>query len=346
MRGEGMDKKKEQKVEERKSILETRAGKNIEKALQLARDNTELLSKALARVSTFGPIAASFLYLIFPIDFSNFIWWHLAIDVAATGILITALLVLFGKLDVEQRVINRIETDKADRQRRVELLEKKVEQLKGDQAFYVSATQLIGEEMKNGKKDVASLAKALIAAIYHNLSKKTRGDNLTINLYELRNGRIKMIHSTTRLQHCNRSSVDIPVLYESPTGLDSNDESIKDYYCIKCIKGRIRGRDDKYTISDWKKMAELFKWGKWTDEEREEIIKNNDREKCIELGFKYNQYFSFKIKRDDGTTCLFEIIANGDTEIASVDELNHVTHQLRDTYSPMVNILWDISQDP
>ena len=201
--------------------------------------------------------------------------------------------------------------------------------------------------MKDGKKNIEELSKVLVAVIYHNLSHITKGDNITINLYELRNEKIRMILSTTRLHYCERGSVDIPVLYQSKTGLDIKDGSIQEYYCIKCIRGKIKGKDGKYVISDWKKIARDFKWDGWTAKEKEKILNDNDsersREKSIELGFKYNQYFSFKIRRDDGILILFEIIANGKTTIAPTDEIDRVTHRLRETYSPLISILWDIS---
>ena len=338
-----MGKRKEQAVDERKSILEVRAKHDIMLMLKLAKEEVDKLNTVFTLVSLIGPIAISLLYLFLTIDFSALVWWHLAVDVAATLALIIALLVLFYKLDIAQRVITLIETSKADRQKRIEALEKRIELLEGDQSFYISATQLIGQAMKDGKKDIEALAKVLVAVIYHNLSHITKGDNITINLYELRDEKIKMILSTTRLHHCERSSVDIPVLYQSQTGLDIKDGSIQDYYCIKRIRGKIKGRDGKYVISDWKKLAREFKWDGWTAKEKEKILKDSDREKCIELGFKYNQYFSFKIRRDDGTLVFFEIIANGQTIIAPTNEINRVTHRLRETYSPLLSILWDIA---
>ena len=346
-RGDKMEKRKEKAAEEKRSILEVRTKRNTMLMLKLAKEKASKLNTAFTLVSLIGPITISLLYLFFTIDVSALVWWHLVVDVVATFALIISLIVLAYKLDVAQRVVILIETSKESYQKRIEALEKRNELLEGDQSFYISATQLLGQAMKDGKKNIEELSKVLVAVIYHNLSHITKGDNITINLYESRNEKIRMILSTTRLHYCERGSVDIPVLYQSKTGLDIKDGSIQEYYCIKCIRGKIKGRDGKYVVSDWKKIARDFKWDGWTAKEKEKILNDNDsersREKSIELGFKYNQYFSFKIRRDDGILILFEIIANGKTTIAPTDEIDRVTHRLRETYSPLISILWDIS---
>lgn len=338
-----MEKKKEQAIEKSRAILEAQTKRDIERTLKLAKEKAETTNKQLNKVSFIGPMCISLLYLIFPVDFAALVWWHLAVDVVATLVVIAILLQWVYKLDIAQCVVTKIETDKEDRQKRIEKLEEKIRLLDDDKSFYASATQMIGEEMKKGKKDIASLAKVLCAAIYHNLSMVAKGDNITINLYEVRNDNIKMILSSTRLRYCEKSSVNIPELYKSDTGLDIKDKSIQEYYCIKCLRGKVKGRDGKYIISDWEKLARLFKWSGWSSTEKEEILKNHDRQRCIEQGFKYNQYFAFKIKRADGVTGFFEILANEYTLLAPTNEIDHVTHRLRDTYLPLINILWDIS---
>ena len=334
---------KERKIEERKLLLESRANQSNQKPLELARQDVDRINTVFTLVSLLGPIVVSLLYLFLAIDLSSFVWWHAAIDGAATVILIVALLVLFFKLNIAQGVITKIETSILVQQEQINSLKKQIETLKNNQSLYVIATQLIGQEMKGGKTDIVSLTKILFAVIYQNLSKITSGDNITINLYELRNNRIKMILSTTRLHHCQRDSVNIPVLFKAENGLDIKDRNIQDYYCIKCLTGKVRGKDGKYILPDWISLAKEFKWEGWTQEEKQDILNSADREKCIEQGFKYNQYLGFKIKRDDGTIGYFEIIANEDTVIADIHHLNSVTHRLRETYSPLLSILWDIS---
>lgn len=338
-----MGNKTEEKVEERLSILETRANRNHKQILELANRDVARLNRLFTPLSLIGPVFISILYSVFTISFSAFVLWHLIVDVAATITLIVALLVLFSKLNIAQNVITKIETDKVDRQKRIESLEERICLLESDQSFYISATQLIGQTMKNGQADIESLAKVLVASIYHNLSRLSNGENITINLYELRNDTIKMILSTTRFQHCSRDNVDIPVLYQSVDGLDIKDNRIQDYYCIKCIRGKIKGRDGKYVLANWERIVQEFKWDGWTSTEKQKILNQHDHQKCIEQGFKYNQYLGFKIRRDDGIVVFLEIIANEHTTIAPTSEIDHVSHRLRETYSPLLSILWDIS---
>ena len=339
-----MGKMKEKSINKLKAIYEAETKHNIEKTLELAKRKVTNLNKWLTAASSIDPVFISLLYLIFSIDFSDFVWWHFAVDVTATVVVIGVLCRLIYKLDIAQSVANRIETDKEDRQKRIEKLEERIKLLDDDKSFYASATLSIGKEMKAGQQNIESIAKVLCAAIYHNLSLVAKGDNITINLYELRNGRVKMLLSYTRLQYCEKSSVNSPALYKSDEGLSINDKSIQGYYCIKCLKGKVKGRDGKYTISSWEELAREFKWSGWNTAEKEEILKNHDRQKCIEQGFKYNQYFAFKIKRDDDITGFFEIIANENTVLATTSEFDHVTHRLRDTYLPLVSVLWDISK--
>lgn len=334
--------RKEQKIEERRSIITVRASQNTDSALKLAKADVDKWNRIFTAVSIVGPIVISLLYLILPVDFSALVRRNLFIDIAATLTLIVALLFVFSKLDLSQCVVAKIEASKEYVQKQIETLEKRIEIMEGDQTFYISATELIAKSMKKGDMDLESLAKVLIAAIYHNLSKVTDGDNLTINLYELRNSRIKMVVSNTRLQYCERDSIDIPELFKATDGVDIKDETIQDYYCIRCIRGKVKEKVGKF-LADWKTIVREFKWDGWDVGEKEDIIKNNDHDKCIELGFKYNQYFAFQIRRDDGTIGFFEIIANKNTTIASDKELNRVTNRLKETYYPLLSILWDIS---
>ena len=341
--GKWKEKRKEKRAEERKSILETRAEHDILLIPKLAKEEVSRLSMAFTLTSLIGPIAISFLYSLFTIDLSALVWQHLVVDVVATLALIITLFVLNWKLDVAQRVVTSIETDKAINQKQIETCKKEIKRLEKNQSFYASATQLIGQAMKNGQKNIDELSKVLVSAIYTDLSRTIQDDNITINLYELRNEKIKMILSATQSKYCERDSVNIPALFQYQAGKDIKDGDIQDYYCIKCIRGKIRARDGKYVISDWEGIVRQFKWDKWTDQEKEQILASKNREECIQQGFKYNQYFAFMIRRDDGIQIFFEIITNGETIIAPPGEINHVTHQLKEKYSPLISILWDIS---
>lgn len=334
--------RREQRIEEQRSIIAYRASVNNKSDLAFAKAEVNKHEKILTILSIIGPLIISLLYVIFPISISPLELRNIIIDVSSTIIIIIALSISISKADILRSVVVKIESSKEYTQKQIDILERRIDMMDGNQTFYISATEMIGRAMKNGHMDLESLAKVLIAAIYHNLSTVTKGDNLTINLYELRNSRVRMIVSSTRLQYCERESIDIPELLRAKEGIDIKDEAIQEYYCIRCIRGKIKEKAGKY-YADWKEIVKEFKWDGWEGTEKEEIINNNDRERCIESGFKYNQYFAFKIRRDDGTIGFFEIVANEHTTLASDRELNSVTNRLKKVYYPLLSVLWDIT---
>ena len=335
--------KKQQIVKERIAVLRTRSDKDRDNLLGLANENLDEINQKIAWVSIFGPIIISLIYSFFPVDFSSLIWWKVALNILSTIIVIALLLVLFREKEIRQKVVGEIEKSKENSQKQIERLEKNIRFLKDNQIFFVSTAELIANSIKEGKNDIKSLSKILVASIYHNLSQIANGDNITINLYELKNDKIRMIFSNTRFQYCDRNNINAPFLLNNNNQLDISDSSIQEYYCIKCMRNKIRSKNHCYRIYDWKDLAKEFKWDGWTPKERDNIINNNDREKCIEIGFKYNQYFAFDIRRNDNITCFFEIITNEYTTIASDKEFDHITYELKETYLPFINILWDLS---
>ena len=126
-------------------------------------------------------------------------------------------------------------------------------------------------------------------------------------------------------------------------GFDIKDESIQDYFCKRCIRGKAKVNNGRYVLGDWETLVKEFKWDSWTEEEKEDILKNKNRERCIEVGFRYNQYVGFVLRRDDGTVVFLEIIANDYTVIGESGGVDHIAYGLKETYSPLLNVLWDIS---
>lgn len=335
-----------QKIEDEACLFQNRSEKSDESALELAKKACNKRNTILTIISILGPVILSCIYLFFPIDVSKLNAPNTYIDSVSTVVLIVALVYMVVKLNIGQGAVNKLETAKSVQMKQIGSLKERIHTLESDQSFYISATELLGKAMKRGHTSLEELAKVLIAAIYHNLSRVTSDDDITINLYELRSGRVKMVISTTRLQYCDRDSIDIPILYRNPNGVNINDEEIQSYYCIQCMRGRVRSRGKKFILADWKEIVKKFKWNDWDLSEKEEILRNNDHSKCIELGFKYNQYVAFLINRDDGVVIYFEIIANRDTSFAAARELPKVAQKLMETYSPLISILWDISDSP
>lgn len=324
------------------SLLATRAKQNNKRLIDVANQKFNTINHFFTIFSVLGPIILSAIYLVFPIDFTVFVWWKAFIDLAATIILIVCLSFLLRELTIIQAVISKIETSKESREQTIQTLETQIEHLEKNQSFYVLAAQMLAEMIRDGKKDIESLAKTLLAVIHLNLSQITGHNNFTLNLYERNKQTVKMIMSTTRHRHIRRDSLDIPVLYNNKKGLDINDVNIRDYYCIKCMAGKIPGENGKYILHDWVEIANSFKWERWNNQKKA-ILKSRDRQKSKQLGFLYNQYLGFEIMRDDGILIFFEIIANDDVELADRNEIHSKAYFLCETYTPLLSILWDIS---
>ena len=334
--------KKKQKIDKLLATIQIEATANNKDVFVYAKEKATNATRIFSAASVVGPIALSVLFTFFPVDLNNIIAWKTLINVGGAAILIVGILVLFAKSNRMQDVVVGIQTSKEQMLKQIDGLEKNIKLLKADKTFYISATELIGNAIKDGSYDLKSLSKVVISAIYHDLSKIADGDNFTINLYELKNGRIKMLHSSTRLHHCDKNSINLPELYKASDGLDIKDSIIEDYYCIKCIRGKVHDKGGKYILSDWISIVEKFKWH-WKESEKEEILISKDREKCLDLGFKYNQYFAFKMLMPNNITGYFEIIANEETFLALDKNLLHVGQRLQEKYSPLLSVLWDIS---
>lgn len=342
-------------VDKKVNYLKNLAGQNIENALNMASEREKCFSIWASVASTIGPILLGLLYCFFPININNPLQWNTFLDVAVTILLIILFLFLTGMARLYQRVITKISISKEALQKeivslkeRISSLNEHVKSLNQDKIFYSSAAELISRSIKQGTDDQESLSQALMAAIYHDLSVSHStggvGDNITLNLYELRNGIVKMITSNTRLRYCERGSINSPLLFNHPDGISITESTIQDYFCIRCMRGKVKDRRGVFFIPDWQSLVSEFKWDGWSPSERDNILKTDDLNKCRDNGFMYNQYVAFVLRlNDNATTVFFEIIANEETLLASPSELLHTARFLMEKYSPMLSILWSIS---
>lgn len=336
--------RKERSTNEKRAILKAKANDRQVSDLEQAKKYAEHIDHSISTASIIGPILLALIYLFFPIDFSAFKWGALVIDVMATIVLIAMLCALIYKQHIAQCVVLAIETDKEENHKKYISLKKEVATLRQDQSFYVTATRMIGQAMREGKKDIEELSKSMVSVIYTDVSMMTKNYvDIIINLYELRNNTVKMILSYTYGDRNNNSGENAPFLYRHRDGVSIRDENISKYYCIKCMTGEIEGKDGKFVLPDWKSIAVVFKWNRWNAKQKNEILEKKDRTRCIEFGFKYNQYVAFETRRDDGTKVFLEIVTTDNTVLASDDEIDRVAHHLRGKYTPVINVLWDLS---
>lgn len=337
-----MNDKQRQKINERLSVFETRAKENNMKLIDLANQEFNNTNHIFSSVSVLGPIFLSCLYLFLPIDFDNIIWWKVLIDCAATIILIIGLCILLQELVTLQAIISKIETNKVLHKKNILDLESQIEQSAKDQSFFITAAQRLAETIKDGQKDFESLGKILLSLVFMHLTQNTGHTNFSLNLYELRDNKVKMVLSSTLYRHIRQEDLDNPLLYND-NGFNIDDKTIRDYYCIKCMAGKIQGENGKYYLRDWVEIAKAFRWNKWGTQ-KNDILNSRNRSKSKQLGFIYNQYIGFEIKRHDGLKIFFEMIANDDAKFADCDLIDRQAYYLGGIYSPLVNILWDIAE--
>lgn len=337
-----MSRSKDQKCKELVSVLHARRPENT---IAAAREGAQFFNNWITIVSVGGPLVLSIFFIFLPWENT----WKKAnnyIDAIATIALIVSLVILINKSSLYNRAVSFIERSQEYQQQQNDSLRKKIDTLQRDKSYYVSVAEQIGIAIKNDKKDLTSLARVAVASLYDYLTKILHGDNVTINLYELKNNQFRMLQSFTHLKYLEKKeNVDNPRLFKTDTGIDLKSPSIQNYYCVRCLKGREKGRDGRFVLPDWVSIATEFQWQKWDEAEKESVIKSRDREKCLEIGFKYNQYIGFKWKRDDGIVGFLEIITNDETILDEHENINKVGRQIQDACIPFVNIIWDIATD-
>lgn len=339
------------KVYDKIAILESRFNHDPQKVANAASQDLNKANQRLTASGVIGSLILSILFSIFPISLHPLLIRNILIDFCCIILFIVIFIALLRQVKIFQDVVFEIQASTSHRNAEIKQLRKNVQELKSNQSLYITAVKQLGEQMSKGRTTIESLIMVLSALMHCNVSVNSEGDNITFNFYELRKETIKMLFSGNRQVYCTPNSVDNPRLYDASfkqdsVGLNINDESIQNYYCIKCIKGdtTCRSRNGCFILSDWKEIAEAFIWSGWTSDERDIIISENNREKCIDFGFVYNQYIGFSIRREDGTTIFVEIIANHDTTLTTPEnpDLLHVATQIKSKFTPLVNVLWDI----
>ena len=333
---------REQKCNELVSVLRAR---KPDDAISEAREGAQLYKNWITIISVAGPVVLSLLFAFFP----WVVTWEIAnnyIVIVATLALVGALVFLFYKSDLYSKAVFQIEQSQEYQQQQIDALRRKNDTLQRDKSYYVSVAEQISIAIKAGNKDLGSLARVAVASLYDYLTKILHGDNVTINLYELKNNQLKMLQSFTHLKYLEKKeNVDNPLLFETDTGIDIKSSEIQSYYCVRCLKGKEKGHNGRFILPDWVSIATEFQWQKWDKADKESVIANRDREKCLELGFMYNQYMGFKWRRDDGIVGFLEIITNDETTLDERESINKISRQIQEACIPFVNIIWDIAAD-
>lgn len=210
-----------------------------------------------------------------------------------------------------------------------------VKEKDGDINFLMSLLNNLGKHIARGESTIFALANHLAVEIYHDCMRRF-GDEfeVTVNIYEKKKKKLTMIGH----QQVSPYS-DAPALYLSgETGMQINDDTIKDFYCVECIEGK----NDINCISDWKKIIDAFKWH---DADKNEIKKS--KEACRKAGFTYNQYIScrYSFDRNNEHAMLLEIITHNESIIDTDIRIEKTARWLFSLYMPLISMLTTIAAD-
>lgn len=314
------------------AVLEKDYGVN---ALNEAKEALDKQNNTVTLLSIFGPVALAFAPVLLP-------WttdWRLGnnyVNIAVALALIILLCIFLYRAHCYSGAYTQMQSSKEHLWTENEGLKKKLKMLKENRKYYVNTAKLIGDEIQSGTKDMEKLARIAISTFYVKLLTMLNGDNVTINIYEVNKNTIRMITSYAQSKYVTKEEdmEDNPFLYKN--SYDINDDQIKDYYCVKCMK------DNKkwYYLDHWTKIANEFKWSGWEDEENKKIIiEKADRGECKRLGFNYNQYLGIRYNHF-GIIWYLEIITNNDTVF--VGNFNSIAEEILDNYCLMIDVIWQI----
>lgn len=325
----------QKKVKDTVSLLTSNHEGN---ALDCAREQSRKYGNLITIFSIVGPLTLSALTAVFP-------WttdWKASnnyVIISLTLILIVVLCCFLWKSNCYSRAVSYIQHSKEHLTLENEALRKKNKTLRDNSNYYITTAKLIGDEIQTGKIDIERLAQIVLSTFHLKLLPMLNGDNVTLNLYQVKDQTIKMLTSLVQSKHVKREEdiEDNPLIYMKD-GIGIQDGQIKEYYCVKCIS--INDRKRWFILEDWINIAKEFKWDGWGDEEnKQRIIREKDRVECLRLGFNYNQYLGIKFKHKE-ITWFLEIITNKDTEF--IGSINNIANEIMDSYCPMIDVIWQI----
>lgn len=319
--------------------------KHPDHVLEAIKDRARKLTNWITVLSVAGPLLLTVLCVLFPWDKQWASYWNNIIIIVLTIIIILGLFILVRKSSLYSKAVSTIETSKEQQYQQISQLRKKVEILSKTKSYYAVTASEIGKAIKAGDTDLSSLSVVTVASLHEILTSFVHGDNITFNLYELRNSQLRMLLTYNNSKYSvSKEELDNPILLNYADGLDIRSQEIQDYYCVKCLRGKVRDRDGKFVLPDWISIVKEFHWKKWEEGEKEDIIQSKDRERCLNAGFRYNQYIGIKWRYSPEISKFLEVIANDDTTFDDVEDIQYVARIIKDTFFPINSVIWDIFQ--
>lgn len=300
-------------------------------------------SVALTSTSILGPLLVSLLLAKEPfktIDESEshfvFLHWisHNSISIIIIVVIVIAIIVTICRESFYRDVVEQIKS-LTDQQQNENCM------LLAFWSFANNSLLNIAKAPVDTKRTIQQYSSIMITCLYNVLLSLLANNYVTINIYDLRDGMVQMIDTFTPQEYVtSKKFVDSPKLFKQR--LSITDPSIKDYFCVQCLRDDSVGRDGKFTLENWIEILKHFKCSLWSDEEKRNIIETKNRSKCLNDGFFYNQYIGIKFKPTESTTAFLEIIPKKKNKFTcEVKDLDTIATLLKEYFIPYLAIIWD-----
>ena len=314
------------------------------KALSEARDDQDKWVRLSNITAVVGPLLLTIIYAVKPFNTESLFCRRNTIDLFLAFLTVGAIFSVNHKVFFYFDVAKEIELSKEQQNIENEELIAENRFLDAYHSFSINAIRTLAERLQQDELNLSKCSDIIISCLYDSLLILFDNDYITINIYELCNNTVRMINTFTPLQYAEKhDTIENPLLYMNRhDGISIFDERIKEYYCIRILKGEISGIDKKYILPDWISILKEFKCDKLTNDKKQEIIKNKDRKACVNSGFLYNQYIGIEFFPKDEITGFLEIIPMKKARICS-DDIDSIATEIKDSFVPLLNVMWTIS---
>ena len=328
-----MRKRLQQKVQDTIAVLKQHSPTNpIDEAIQKRESYTFWANIA---VFLFPTILTTYFGLIaFGVFSLNTIKFWIVLGFAILAVVLSVIFLMQQHL--YQLVIDELAKDDSNNRNNIARLEKKIKNLEIDNHMLLSTFIELLKFRNNTTREMSVVDRASIIAgsIFFNCQTKYGiASGFEINIYEFQNEHIRLIgtytHTPTNTTH----------RLISTTPCSIKDPRIKQYYCVK----RIKSDNTIDCLPSWYDILKAFHWSHWQPGQRTAIIRSKSRDACLSVGFNYNQYIAFRIKREDGITALVEITTYDDIALSEPKQLALVAQKLYKSYMPLINAIWELA---
>ena len=320
---------REQKIRERISIFQSNKS---EKPIKQARDAAFRWSQIANWTAVFWSVIISVILACFPVSREVVFCFNNVLVFCVFLLFFSFILYAAQKASFYSAVVRKIEEEGKPVTGDYETLV----------AFHLFSSKSIFEftqALRTYEPQLSSSSRTMITYLHDALRSFFTSADFSVSIYELRSGLVRMVETYKPEQYAGREIENSLLYINRVNGIPIDDSRIKDYYCIRCLRGNVHGLDGKFVLPDWKKILKEFKTTKWNNLEKKNIIKHDNRQKCIDSGFMFNQYFGILFHPNQSTTAFLEIIANDNTSLRSENPLSFASN-IKQWFIPCLSVIW------